>query len=242
MKFLERDHPVIPPVPSPIKMLIFLLWNRIWSSRSVKVTNIPPVFLCSSLHFYQGIQINVWWIILRGPKPTPSLCLADLAFGIPNPKAFVGLVFPLTVVGHPLQLLTFPCCFQDAPHFLWCSQAPFAKWWVPEFSHQQWWEAIRYLQVLHSLHLVTQPFAFLPLSHRVSLQALFCIDWSQLSHHLLLNQFSCFLTFTLASCLYFVLDQPIWIVLVYFLGTCLCWRQMLLSDAELIQLKEVGFI
>lgn len=80
MKFLERDHPVIPPVPSPIKMLIFLLWNRIWSSRSVKVTNIPPVFLCSSLHFYQGIQIDVWWIILRGPKPTPSLCLTDLAF------------------------------------------------------------------------------------------------------------------------------------------------------------------
>lgn len=92
MKFLGHDHHVPPmkflghdhhPLPCLIKMLIFLiqlLWNRIWSSRGVKVTNVPQVFFCLPLHFYQGIQTDEWWVIPGDPKPAPFLYLTDLAF------------------------------------------------------------------------------------------------------------------------------------------------------------------
>lgn len=78
--------------------------------------------------------------------------------------------------------MLFPGCSSLAVGF---PSQPCWGWWVHGFCHQQPWEAIRYLEISHSLHLAIQPFVFLPRSHRVSSQALFCIDWSQLSHHLL---------------------------------------------------------
>lgn len=56
-----------------------------------------------------------------GSQTSPFSVLAWL--GIPNPQEFVGFIFPLSVFGHPLQALSLSCCFQDAAHLLWDSQA-----------------------------------------------------------------------------------------------------------------------
>lgn len=126
----------------------------------------------------------MWWIILGVPnRPFPVLDCP----GIPDPWQFVASASPLAVsilskpsLSHAVSRVLLPVCVALPSHHCW---------WLHEFWHQHWWEAIRYLQDFHSVLPAIQPFVLLPVSHRVSFQALFYIDWSQLSHHLLLNQF-----------------------------------------------------
>lgn len=182
----------------------------------------------------------MWWIILGGSQTNPFSVLDWL--GIPNPQEFVGFMFPVAVVGHPLQPLTFSCCFQDAPHFL-CgiTQPPLLSDGFMDSvisSDERPLDTYRFY-----IHCTWQPSPLCSCLFATASPFKHCFVLIELSFLTLCCRINSPVSFFYFSILpYFVLDQPVWIVLVYFLGTCLCWRQMLLSDAELIQLKEVGFI
>lgn len=154
-----------------------LLWNRIWSSRGVKVTNVPQVLLCLPLHFYQGIQTDVWWIILGRGGGGPFSVFDWL--GIPNPEETVGFIFPMSVFGHPSGAVF-------RMYLTFCVALPSHRCWGDGFMDSL---LSSDESPLGTYRFYIQLLLFLPLSHRVSFQALFCIDWAQLSHHLLPNQF-----------------------------------------------------
>lgn len=148
----------------------------------------------------------MWCIILGGPKPTPFLCLTDLAFLI-HKSLWVSCSQWLWLV-----ILSNPsCCFQDAPHFL-CgiTQPPLLSDGFMDSvisSDERPLDTYRFY-----IHCTWQPSPLCPCLFGTASPFKHCFVLIELSFLTLCCWINSPVSFFYFSILpYFVLDQPVWI-------------------------------